>query len=451
MVPVMSANLLQLGILSAQALALALLVIALFAARRWLGIAPLCMSLAVLQQAQAMSGQSAQAEVIPGLPVSPGMAVFFTASLFAVLLIYVREDGREAGKLAFGLAVANAVSALAMALIGFRLGEPGALIAPSPAFEQSLDNARYLLASSALLLLGSLLMVLVYRRLEGVARSPFLRASVALIGVLVLDSLLFAGLLMRQAQPFGWLLAATIAAKIVVSVLFAAALALYLRVSERHAPAPSGDGFASDRVAHLSYREKFELARRELRRDALTGLFNRGYFDEYFPDAMARAELEERPISLLLVDLDHFKGINDRFGHAAGDAVLRAVADALRQRLRPTDRVFRYGGEEFVVVLPDTGPQDARRVADRVRAMLEIPAVGEWPVATSATIGVASAPEDGLTPDALFAAADTRLYQGKREGRNRVVDALPSTPSNPAVVLSIQQARRSRRLQTCSN
>lgn len=439
-------DLVQLGILSAQALALALLVISLFAARRWLGIAPLCMSLAVLQQAQALTGHGGG---LDGLPVSPGAAVFFTASLFAVLLIYVREDRREAGKLALGLAVANAVSALVMVVVGFQPGQPGALLADGPGAGEALGNARFLLVSGALLLLGSLLTVALYRRLDGVIRSPFLRASAALVGVLVLDAALFAGLLMRQVAGLGWALGATILAKLVLALFFAATLAVYLRLAGRVEPAVASDRLAGRALTHLSYREKFELARRELRRDALTGLYNRGYFDEYFPDAMARAELEERPISLLLVDLDHFKSVNDRFGHAAGDAALRAVADALLGHLRPTDRIFRYGGEEFAVVLPDTGPQDARRVAERVRALLDMPAGGALPAALSATLGVASAPEDGLTPDALFAAADKRLYQGKREGRNRVVDANLPSPSNPAVVLSIQRARRARRLQPC--
>lgn len=445
----MSANLIQLGILSAQALALALLVISLFAARRWLGIAPLCMSLAVLQQAQALTGHDPAGGIAAMLPVSPGAAVFFTASLFAVLLIYVREDGREAGKLALGLAMANAVSALVMVVVGFQPGQPGALIAATPDAGAALGNARFLLVSGVLLLLGSLLTVAVYRRLEGVLRSPFLRACAALVGVLALDGMLFVGLLMRQAPELAWMLAATIFAKSVLAVLFAAALAIYLRFAGKdEAGKVTGDRFARGGLAHLSYREKFELARRELRRDALTNLYNRGYFDEYFPDAMARAELEERPISLLLVDLDHFKSINDRFGHAVGDAALRAVAEALLGHLRPTDRVFRYGGEEFAVVLPDTGPVDARRVAERVRAMLDMPAGGVLPAELSATIGIASAPQDGLTPDALFAAADKRLYQGKREGRNRVVDGQPSA-SNPAVVFSIQQARRARGMQPC--
>lgn len=406
----MGVNLVPLGILSVEAVAMAGLVVALFSARRWLGIAPLCLSLGVLQQWQAITAQSFYVEAMPGLPVSPGTAVFFTANLFAILLVYLREDEREAGKLALGLAFANVFSALMVAVLRFQVGASGGELPP----DWLTGSIPHLLVGGALLLLDSLLMVGIYRGLGGVLRSPFVRACLALNGALALDSLLFAAALLRDLPDFPLLFGAMVAAKAIFAAIFAAALALYLRFSH---PGKAASG-------PLTYREKYELVRRELRRDALTGLFNRGYLDQYLPDAIARAQLEERPLALLLVDLDHFKAINDRHGHAVGDAVLRRTAELLSSRLRPSDRVFRYGGEEFAIVLTDTGPQDARMVAERVRAMLDLPlGFEDLPVSLSATIGAAMMPQDGDTAEALFAAADARLYVGKREGRNRVVSA----------------------------
>ncbi|MCA1834327.1 MAG: diguanylate cyclase [Actinomycetota bacterium] len=131
-------------------------------------------------------------------------------------------------------------------------------------------------------------------------------------------------------------------------------------------------------------------------------------------------------MSVLLIDIDHFKSVNDRFGHPAGDEVLRVVARALRTAVRSFDVVARYGGEEFAVVLPETDEEGAHEVAERARravAALDLVAHGKR-VKVTISIGAATAPEDGMTPAQLVSAADTALYRSKATGRNRVTHAV---------------------------
>lgn len=157
------------------------------------------------------------------------------------------------------------------------------------------------------------------------------------------------------------------------------------------------------------------------RRDALTGLANRRAFEEELAREAARAARAGAPLSVALLDVDRFKGVNDAHGHAAGDAVLRAVAARARDTLRAGDLAARIGGEEFALLLPGADLAGAAELAERVRlaiAAAPIEAGGRW-LAVSASLGCAAlAP--GEAPDALVARADARLYDAKRAGRDRV-------------------------------
>ena len=151
--------------------------------------------------------------------------------------------------------------------------------------------------------------------------------------------------------------------------------------------------------------------------DRLTGLANRAAFQDRLTAACDRAVRLDQPLSLLLVDVDHFKALNDRYGHPAGDAALAAVAGLLRQAVRTTDLVARYGGEEFVALLPDTDHAGAVVLAERVRlAVAEHP----WPDRpVTVSVGASSLSPDVPVPAALVADADAALYRAKRSGRNR--------------------------------
>jgi diguanylate cyclase (GGDEF)-like protein len=164
------------------------------------------------------------------------------------------------------------------------------------------------------------------------------------------------------------------------------------------------------------------------RTDGLTGLFNRRYFEERFAVEFARSNRYRAPLSCLMIDIDHFKRLNDAHGHAFGDKVLQAVSSVAQHTLRDVDMLARYGGEEFVALLPETGPVEALRVSERVRQGIERLKLLHEPQGTerkrihcTASIGVATFPVPGLdSAESLLRAADDALYAAKEAGRNRV-------------------------------
>jgi diguanylate cyclase (GGDEF)-like protein len=171
-------------------------------------------------------------------------------------------------------------------------------------------------------------------------------------------------------------------------------------------------------------------------RDGLTGLANRRLFEETLTREIARSYRRSTPLSLVVIDVDHFKDVNDTAGHPAGDAVLREVGAALVANTKASDLAARFGGDEFVVLLPDCSGVDAIRVAERLRAAVarEVAAV---PITVSA--GVGETPANAGDDEQLVAAADAALYAAKREGRNRTVRsdrmAEPAeAPTHPSLI-----------------
>ncbi|MFH1879470.1 MAG: diguanylate cyclase [Bacillota bacterium] len=161
-------------------------------------------------------------------------------------------------------------------------------------------------------------------------------------------------------------------------------------------------------------------------RDPLTGIYNRRYMVESLTRELSRAQREQASVSVLMFDIDHFKKFNDTYGHDGGDTLLRHLGEFLRQNTRGEDIVCRYGGEEFVVVLPNTRLQSAMQKADAMRigvSRLGMPHLGSQMRSCTISIGVASYPLNGLTAEELLKAADIALYTAKREGRNRVVSS----------------------------
>ena len=162
--------------------------------------------------------------------------------------------------------------------------------------------------------------------------------------------------------------------------------------------------------------------------DNLTGLLNHRWWDELAPREAARSSRAGSEIGILLIDLDHFKRVNDRCGHITGDAVLRNVGRALQGTLRTGDAAVRYGGEEFLLLLHDSDEAGAIRVAEAVREVLaKLPTPGDDVPKVTASIGVAFFPRDGAELDEVVRVADVAMYQAKAEGRDRIVLA-PAPP-----------------------
>jgi len=181
--------------------------------------------------------------------------------------------------------------------------------------------------------------------------------------------------------------------------------------------------------------------------DALTGLANRREFKARAEAALDTARRHGRSLAVLMLDLDQFKQVNDRHGHAAGDDVLRYVAATLCLQLRGADLCGRLGGEEFAVLLPDTGLEEALQVGERIRRAVEESRIATdhapEPLRVTVSIGGAAADGTAASVDALLDAADERLYEAKRAGRNRVLGAAPQPVAGGSLSSSSRSASAS--------
>jgi len=161
--------------------------------------------------------------------------------------------------------------------------------------------------------------------------------------------------------------------------------------------------------------------------DGLTGLFNRREFDRILVEEIRRGKRYEHHLSLIMGDIDHFKRFNDTHGHQAGDEALRVVATTMKEGLREVDKVCRYGGEEFVLILPECDAKATQIAAERIRAAIEnldILLDGGQTARVTISMGIATFPNHAAAPEALLKAADSALYESKEQGRNRVTTAV---------------------------
>jgi diguanylate cyclase (GGDEF)-like protein/putative nucleotidyltransferase with HDIG domain len=180
----------------------------------------------------------------------------------------------------------------------------------------------------------------------------------------------------------------------------------------------------------------------EARVDPKTGLFNARHFGQALTDELTRATRFERPLALIMADLDLLREINNTYGHLAGDAVLRGIAEVFRQMLRHYDVPARFGGEEFSILLPETSAEEALEIAERIRRAVaqrsfDVETSSE-PIRATVSIGVAAFPRDGVDANELIHQADLAVYRAKLQGRNRVLDASSSEP------LAVPASRRAR-------
>lgn len=413
----------QLALLGVEAIVMAALVLGLFRSRTLLGLSPLYIVMGGFQYLEA--SLSLRVDVAPGWALYPASTVMFTASLLALLLVYIKEETREARKLVYGLVLANAGLSIISMIVSEHVRIPGSDV-PAGVTTGSLQaNAWVALVGTVLLFADAIGLILVYEIVSRYTQSLFVRTTVALVTIGVFDSTLFT-LAVQQGRPeLPALMMAAVAGKTTVLLFYAAALTLYLRYFEPET-AIVGSGDVADVFQKLTYRQLYEQARTRMTRDALTGLYNRGYFDEALPRAVAQAARYQHPLSVLLVDTDRFKEINDTHSHLVGDRVLRLVAEMLNEHARAADTVCRYGGDEFVVILSSADSLSAAAFAERFRRRLRDRASVALPsgeVRITATVGIATFLEDegASTPEELLRLADNRLYMGKRAGRDRVV------------------------------
>ncbi len=173
--------------------------------------------------------------------------------------------------------------------------------------------------------------------------------------------------------------------------------------------------------ANLQLRETL---RNQSIRDPLTGLFNRRYMEKSLQQELYRAERNQKPLGIIMIDIDHFKKFNDNFGHEAGDMVLQELGKFLQQSIRKSDIACRYGGEELMLILPEASLENSRQRAEQIRSgvkRLKVQYGRQYLGQVTISLGVACFPEQGLSGEAVIQAADSALYRAKKEGRDRTV------------------------------
>lgn len=352
--------------------------------------------------------------------ISPGSSVLFSGKLMMILLLYVKEDAAVVRAPIYGLLAGNFLT-VGLSLF-LRHHQTISAVPGRVADLAFIDEMGWLMLwGTTLLYIDALAIILLYERLGRVfKKSTAMRFFVSGIAVLTFDQIgFFAALHFLNGAPVavfwgGWI------AKMLAACAYAVLITIYLHYS-RISAIPVSPRPISDIFADLTFRERYEDLLDRSGRDALTGVYDRSRLEFEAPRVLSAMLAEGKPMTLMIIDADHFKDVNDQFGHLAGDGVLKAVAACLQRSLRNNDRLFRFGGEEFVVICEDLPPRVGAERAATLRETVEaeIRRPDGQPITVS--IGVANSYVDGTTLNALLSTADSRLYAAKNAGRNRVI------------------------------
>jgi diguanylate cyclase (GGDEF)-like protein len=416
----------QLLVLGAEALLVCGLLLVFFSLRTRFGNAPLYITLGGFQHLQTLLAATLYIEIFPGVVITPGSTILFTATLFAVLLVYIREDAAQTRSLIVGIVAANLTISLFIWLATFHMGSD-LLFGTGFTSEHLLNwSMRAFVIGTATLILDVILIIVLYEFFFRVfPRFLLARISAAMLVVVVVDTMLFVTASFYGSENLSRILFSGIVGKSSVAILYSVLLTSYLW-STRPSKA---DGNAVEERHHdlfhiLTYKQRFELLEEESKRDGLTGLFNRRFFDDNMLRELNRAQRLTHSLNLVLIDIDHFKSVNDNYGHQAGDQIIKALADSMKSAFRAADIPCRYGGEEFAVIMPDSSIAAASQATERLQEDFTAMCIArELPGAdvTTFTAGIANYPVDASTVDELIGRADQRLYKGKERGRNQVM------------------------------
>jgi diguanylate cyclase (GGDEF)-like protein len=356
---------------------------------------------------------------LPFGTVSPGSSVFFAGKLMMILLLYIKEDAATVRQPIYGLLLGNLLTVglaqilqahSAVTLPGGRTADMGFL-----------DEMGWLMVwGTSILYLDSIGIILLYERLGRLMeRHVVLRFAISGAALLTFDQIAFYTVLhILLDAPLsvlfgGWY------AKMLAVVIYSGLFAIYLRLDQnRKWFSPARE--ISDIFHDLTFRERYQALLAKAGIDSLTGVFNRGRLEADGPELVRECLAKGLSMSVVIIDADQFKQINDQFGHQRGDSVLRELAETLGSGVRSGDHLSRFGGEEFVLLMCGAGHDDAIRRAERLRQDISFRIRRPDGQALTVSVGVATAPEDGRTLDVLIGRADERLYQAKNSGRDSV-------------------------------
>lgn len=406
-------------LLLAQAAVYFLVMMTLLKARRVFGIGVFMCALGVMHFLETYLASVFYIQTPFGI-ISPGSTVLFSGKLLMILLLYIREDVLVARQPIYGLLFGNfLVVALVMILrnhdavdvIGGRVPDIGFI-----------DEIGLLMVwGSILLFIDSIAVILLYEQLgKWLGRNLAIRFLICGATVLTFDQ---AGFFLAlhyiydvPSEAFfgGW------AAKMAATLVYTSFFMIYLKYFDAEDKWLTNRSF-KDVFDMLTYRERYEDLLKIVDRDHLTGAYHRRHYDTHAPEALQSGLEKNNQVSFLVIDIDYFKSINDRLGHKAGDEVLKTIAQLLQENLRTEDQLYRYGGEEFVLICDRMAAGAALALAERIRKIIERFTIIYLPEKVTVSIGVATAPHDGATIEELFETADGRLYEAKKTGRNKVI------------------------------
>lgn len=355
---------------------------------------------------------------LPFGTVSPGSSVFFAGKLMMILMLYIKEDAATVRQPIYGLFLGNLLTVgiaqilqlhAAVMLPGGRAADMGFL-----------DEMGWLMVwGTTILYIDAIAIILIYERLGRFIENIVVRFAISGAIILTFDQIGFFSvlhILLGVPLPVffgGWY------AKLFAVLIYSTLFAVYLKIDQNDRWSASSRQI-KDIFHDLTFRERYQALLAKAGVDGLTGVLDRGRYEVDGPELVRKSLAMRQSISMVIVDADHFKDVNDRFGHQRGDAVLKDLAACLSKSARSSDHLSRFGGEEFVLLLSETDHEKALEVAERLRQ--DIAAFVSRPDGTALTVsvGVTTGPDDGRTLDLLLSRADERLYQAKNNGRDRV-------------------------------
>src|SRR5215470_11074828 len=367
----------------------------LFRLRHKIGLVPFYMALAGMQQLQTLLALTVYVRILPGIIISPGSTVLFTGMLFTILLVYIREDAPEARKLIYGLLAANLTVAMLSFLLGMHLSI-GSLNNPFALRQEIFSQGfRVMVVGVCVLVVDVFLILILYEvAAKWITSSLFLRIYTSMFLVLTVDTLLFVTGSFVEQPNYWSVLTSAIVGKACTAAIYSGILTAYFRLLPQDARTErdeSGIG-VRDLFGVLTYRQRYEAIRSQVVRDPLTGIYNRGFFEDCLHKQLMKRDGSTSSISLIMIDLDGFKILNDTLGHQFGDRILITAAQTLQESLRSSDFPCRYGGDEFVAILPNSTVESAAAVAQRFQSEFQHRFVEDFSKASTrpvtATVGI---------------------------------------------------------------
>lgn len=421
---------LQFGLLTAEVLTTAFLFVLVFRARRVLGYVPLYVAVGAFQFVQTLLSLSVYVPFTDQIQISPGSAVMLPATIFAVLLVYIAEDAPEARRLIYGVVIANIALSILAVFFGQQIVEGSGLNPvqlPPDIFHR---QPRVMLFATLAMFTDVVLVIVFYEAVSRAVRSTYLRLLLSTVAVLWLDTLVFVTGAYLGQPDFEQLIVSGLVGKTFSAVIYAGVFTVFVLRPGLHLTAAERDEEFGDLFQALTYRQRYEQAKEMALRDPLTGLYNRRFFNDSLARETEHSLRYTTPLALLLLDIDYFKAVNDRYGHQEGDRALRVVSGAIARTVRGADIACRVGGEEFAIIAPRATEEIAEVLAQRIRGALSQDYRAAEPrfkmddltvtVGLAAMNGLETEPAKSL-PEKIFKMADRRLYLGKKTGRNRVV------------------------------